>query len=227
MNTAITEMTDVKQLLTAAVQAGASDLHINVGMAPVLRINTELVLMKHEPISTKLVTDMLMNMIGSERFEIFEKKRDYDFSATIEDGSRFRVNAHYQKDTIALSFRPIPRQIPDINEINLPKMVGGLAVMPRGLVVVTGHTGSGKSTTLAAMIGLINNTSRKRIITLEMLCLPRLSGSCAITPQRWHDGWCEATLPLPPLPAPPSTAGAGKGVWLCACGLERRPGQEP
>jgi twitching motility protein PilT len=157
----------IKQLLSVAIQAGASDLHINVDMLPVMRINTELVNMETEPISTEKAKNMLFGMIGSEKFEIFEKERDYDFSITGDEGSRFRVNAHYQKDSIALSFRLIPNQMPDLNQLHLPKIISELAEMPRGLVIVTGHTGSGKSTTLAAMIGLINNTSSKRIITLE------------------------------------------------------------
>jgi twitching motility protein PilT len=110
---------------------------------------------------------MLLDMVSAEKFEAFEKKRDYDFSTTIGDGSRFRVNAHYQRDTIALSFRLIPNQIPHISQLHLPKIVQELASLPRGLVLVTGHTGSGKSTTLAAMIGLINSTAGARIITLE------------------------------------------------------------
>jgi twitching motility protein PilT len=159
--------TGIKQLLEAAVQAGASDLHINVGMPPMLRINTELVLMKAEPVSVEHASGMLLSIIGAERFEAFEKKRDFDFSTTLDDGHRFRVNAHYQKETIALSLRLIPNEVPDISQLHLPKVVTELANLPRGLVLVTGPTGSGKSTSLASMIGLINNTSRKRIITLE------------------------------------------------------------
>jgi twitching motility protein PilT len=170
-NTALIEKTGeksgIERLLTAAVQAGASDLHINVGLPPVMRINTELSVMKTEPITSQQVADMLLSMIGSERFKIFEKRRDYDFSTTVGGGNRFRVNSHYQKDTIAISFRLIPNQIPDINQINLPQIIAGLTLLPRGLVLVTGHTGCGKSTTLASMIGLINSTSHKRIITLE------------------------------------------------------------
>lgn len=163
----VSEKMEIKQLLAAAVQAGASDLHINVGMPPVLRINTELVIMKGEPVSQNQVTDMVLDMVGSDRFKILQEKRDYDFSTNLDDGHRFRVNAHYQRETIALSLRLIPNQIPDIYEINLPKIIAEMTTLPRGLVIVTGHTGSGKSTTLASMIGLINKTSSKRIITLE------------------------------------------------------------
>jgi twitching motility protein PilT len=161
------EKSDVKQLLGAAIQAGASDVHINVGLPAVMRINTELVTMETGPLGDEKVKKMLLEMIGAGKFETFEKKRDYDFSTALEDGNRFRANAHYQKDSIALSFRLIPNQIPYLSQLNLPAIVADLAVQPRGLVLVTGHTGSGKSTTLAAMIGLINSSWRKRIITLE------------------------------------------------------------
>ena len=158
---------DIKSLLAAAVRAGASDLHINVGLPPVMRINTELVTMESEPLSAEKVKNIVLEMTSEEKFKVFERKRDYDFSTALDDGSRFRVNAHYQKNSIAISFRLIPNQIPEITQLHLPKIVSELAVMPRGLVLVTGHTGSGKSTTLAAMIGLINSTSSKRVITLE------------------------------------------------------------
>jgi twitching motility protein PilT len=161
------EKSGIEQLLTAAVKAGASDLHINVGLPPVMRINTELSDMKTEPITSEQAGNMLLSMIGPERFKIFETRRDYDFSTTVGGGNRFRVNSHYQKETIAISFRLIPTQIPDMSQINLPQIIAGLTSLPRGLVLVTGHTGCGKSTTLASMIGLINNTSHKRIITLE------------------------------------------------------------
>ena len=161
------EKLQIKRLLAGAVAAGASDLHINVGMPPMMRINTELVAVEAEPVNRQQVKQMLLDMVSAEKFGAFEKKRDYDFSTTNSDGSRFRVNAHYQRDTIALSFRLIPNQIPHISQLHLPKIVQELASLPRGLALVTGHTGSGKSTTLAAMIGLINSTVSARIITLE------------------------------------------------------------
>jgi twitching motility protein PilT len=110
---------------------------------------------------------MVLSMVGPERFKKLEENKDLDFSTTIDDGHRFRVNAHYQRDTIGLSFRVIPNQIPLLEDLHLPPMVKELADLPRGLVLVTGHTGSGKSTTLASMIGLINERISKRIITLE------------------------------------------------------------
>jgi len=160
-------MVGVKTILAKAIEKKASDVHINVGMSPILRRNTELLDMEFPAVSDKDVKEILVAMIGPERFKTFEEKRDLDFSTAIDDGHRFRVNAHYQRDTIAISFRVIPNKIPSIDELYLPLIIKELADLPRGLVLVTGHTGSGKSTTLAATIGLINTKYRKRIITLE------------------------------------------------------------
>jgi len=160
-------MVDIKTVLAQAIDRDASDVHINVGMPPVLRKNTELVLMDFQPISNENAKEMIISMVGPDRFKKFEAKKDLDFSTTIDDGHRFRVNAHYQRDTIAVSFRVIPNQVPLIDDLHLPPIAKELAELPRGLVLVTGHTGSGKSTSLAAMIGLINEKVSKRIITLE------------------------------------------------------------
>jgi twitching motility protein PilT len=118
-------------------------------------------------VSNEDAKEMVIDMVGSDRFKKLEEKKDLDFSTTIDGGHRFRVNAHYQRETIAISFRVIPNQIPAIDDLNLPPIVKGLTDLPRGLVLVTGHTGSGKSTTLAAMVGLINKKYKKRIVTLE------------------------------------------------------------
>ena len=160
-------MLDVKTILAEAIQNGASDVHINVGMPPVLRKNTELVATDFHAISNEDAKEMVLAMIGPDRFKKFEVNKDLDFSTTIDDGHRFRVNAHYQHGTIAISFRVIPNRIPSIDDLHLPSIVKELTDLPRGLVLGTGHTGSGKSTTLAAMIELINTKYRKRIITLE------------------------------------------------------------
>ena len=160
-------MIDVKTILADVIDNGASDLHINVGMPPVLRRNTELIELDFAAVSNEDVKEMLVSMIGPEKFKKIEDNKDLDFSTSIDDGHRFRVNAHYQRDTIAISFRVIPNQIPVIDGLHLPAVVKELTDLPRGLVLVTGHTGSGKSTTLAAMIDLINTKYGKRIITLE------------------------------------------------------------
>lgn len=160
-------MVDIKAILANAIDNKASDVHINVGLPPILRKNTELIEMDFPPLSEADVKEMVLAMVGSDRYKRFEQNRDLDFSTMLEDGDRFRVNAHYQRETIAISFRVIPNEILSIDDLHLPAIVKELTDLPRGLVLVTGHTGSGKSTSLAAMIGLINSKYGKRIITLE------------------------------------------------------------
>jgi twitching motility protein PilT len=160
-------MLDVKTILATAIQNKASDVHINAGLPPIMRINTELVPMPYPVITEDDAKQMVLEMIGHERFARFEAKRDYDFGTMLEDQSRFRVNAHWQRDTIAIAFRVIPSAVPEIETLHLPPVVKELTELPRGLVLVTGHTGSGKSTTLASMIGTINKKVDRHIITLE------------------------------------------------------------
>ncbi len=160
-------MLNIKTILAAAIENNASDVHINVGIPPVLRRNTELIDMDFPAVSDKDVEEMVSSMVEPDRFKEFIQKRDLDFSTSLDDGHRFRVNAHYQRETMAISFRVIPNEIPLIDDLHLPPIAKELTDLPRGLVLVTGHTGSGKSTTLAALIGLINTKYRKRIMTLE------------------------------------------------------------
>ncbi|MBL7214145.1 MAG: PilT/PilU family type 4a pilus ATPase [Phycisphaerae bacterium] len=160
-------MIDTKQMLAMAIEKGASDIHINADMPPIMRINTDLIMMDLPELSNDEVGQMVLEMVGEAKFKTFLEKRDMDFSTMIEDGSRFRVNAHFQKETCAISFRAITNQIPDIDGLHLPEIVKELTDLPRGLILVTGHTGSGKSTSLASMVNVINRKYHKRIITLE------------------------------------------------------------
>ena len=160
-------MIDIQTILAKAIEEKASDVHINVGLSPIIRKDTELIDTDFPPIDGENIKEMILAMVGTDGFKKLQTKRDLDFSTTINTGHRFRVNAHYQRDSIAISFRVIPNQIPLIDDLHLPEIVKELTDLPRGLVLVTGHTGSGKSTTLAAMIGLINKKYRKRVITLE------------------------------------------------------------
>jgi len=161
-------MVDIRSILVEAVQKEASDVHINVGMRPIIRVNTDLIATEFPVITDVDARDIVLSLVGQEKFDKLESKRDLDFSTKITDpDQRFRVNAHYQRDTIAISFRLISDRIPSIEELNLPEKIKDFADLPRGLVLVTGHTGAGKSTTLASTIGLINSKYRKRIITIE------------------------------------------------------------
>lgn len=161
------DIIDVKAILAEAISKGASDVHINIGMSPVIRKNTELLGTDFPAVSDEDAKEMVIAMVGPDKFKKFEEKRDLDFSTSIDDGHRFRVNAHFQRDTIAISFRVIPNVVPNIDDLHLPAAAKELTDLPRGLVLVTGHTGAGKSTTLAAMVGAINTKIKKRIVTLE------------------------------------------------------------
>jgi twitching motility protein PilT len=157
-----------KKILAEAIANKASDVHINVGMPPVMRINTELFRMEEfGNVSDAQARQMVMDMIGPQKYKVYEERRDLDFSTLIEDGTRFRVNAHFQRDTSAISYRVISSRIPSFDSLHLPEIVRDMIDLPRGMILVTGPTGSGKSTTLAAMIGAINQKYRYRIITLE------------------------------------------------------------
>ncbi len=161
-------MAEIRNILVEAVEKQASDVHINVGLKPIIRVNTELLETNFPVITDSEAREIVLSLVGQERFEKFEKNRDLDFSTSISDpNKRFRVNAHYQRDTVAISFRLISDVVPTLDELNLPDKLKDFAELPRGLVLVTGHTGAGKSTTLAATIGLINQKFKKRIITVE------------------------------------------------------------
>ena len=160
-------MVNMKTILAKAIEEGASDVHINVGMRPIIRKNTELAELDFPPVSNEDAKEVVLSMISPDRFKKFEENKDLDFSTTLDSGYRFRVNIHFQSGTIALSIRIIPHQIPMIDDLYLPPIVKKFTDLPKGLVLVTGHTGSGKSTTLAAMLRLINTKYKKRIITLE------------------------------------------------------------
>jgi twitching motility protein PilT len=160
-------MSLLNDILRNAVSAGASDVHINVGLPPLFRIHTVL-----KPSDFPLVTPegagrLLKEMVSERRIAEFEEKRDIDFSYEIPGLGRFRVNAHYQRNTVALSFRTINDRIRPIEELFLPDIVSKLTYLPRGLILVTGATGSGKSTTLAGMIDAINKREHLHVITIE------------------------------------------------------------
>ncbi len=164
----VREIPYFKKILVEAIANKASDVHINVGMPPVMRINTELFRMEEfGDVSDAQARQMVMDMIGPDKYKVYEERRDLDFSTLVEDGTRFRVNAHFQRDTAAISYRVISSSIPSFESLHLPDIVAGMIDLPRGMILVTGPTGSGKSTTLAAMIGAINKKYRYRIITLE------------------------------------------------------------
>ena len=157
----------LNDILRNAVQAKASDIHICVGSPPLFRIHT-IVTPSDFPIVTPEGSQRIAKeMMNDARWAEFQEKRDSDFSYEIPGLSRFRVNAHYQRGSVALAFRAINDKIRPIEQLFLPDIVHKLTYLPRGLILVTGPTGSGKSTTLAAMVDAINKREQGHIITLE------------------------------------------------------------
>lgn len=177
-------MTLTEKILTKAIEEKVSDVHINVGLAPIFRRDTELFETDLPVIDEKAAQGMLKDMVSEKQLEKFEQVKDLDFATKIASGHRFRVNAHYQNNTIAMAFRAISNNIPDLELLNLPVVIAELTKLPRGLVLVTGPTGSGKSTTLASMLGAINNSVRRHIITLEDPIEYELNNNMCVIEQR-------------------------------------------
>jgi twitching motility protein PilT len=160
-------VTQLQDILKMGIISGASDVHIVVGMPPLLRIHTILQPTDFPMVTAEGASRMVKAMVGEKRFAQFQELRDLDFSTEVPGLARFRVNAHFQRGTPAIALRVIPDKVRPISELHLPEAVSRLVHLPRGLVLVTGDTGSGKSTTLAAMIDAINQQYGKHIITLE------------------------------------------------------------
>jgi len=159
---------EINGLLKIAVEKGASDLHLTVGIPPTIRLHGELIHLEGQPTLTSKDTDELSSsMITSLQKERFQAEFELDFSYNIEGLSRFRANIYHQKDGVAIAMRVIPSKIPTPQEINLTKEVVNLTNLRNGLVLVTGPTGSGKSTSLAALINTINENKPDHILTIE------------------------------------------------------------
>lgn len=154
-------------LLRAMVERGASDLHLCVGVPPVIRVDGGLVPLNYEKFSPQEAQRIVYDILTDEQIQRFESQLELDFSYSLHRVSRFRVNVFKDKNTVAAAFRLIVAKIPTINDLGLPPVLEDLTRLPRGLVLVTGPTGSGKSTTLAAMINQINAERALHIITIE------------------------------------------------------------
>ncbi len=160
-------MSLINDILRTAVQTKASDVHLTVGQPPLFRIHT-IVQPSDFPLMTPEGVQRIARELMTDRlWEHFEDQRDADFSYEIPGLGRFRVNAHYPRKTVALAFRTINDKVRQIEQLFLPEICSRLTYLPRGLILVTGPTGSGKSTSLAAMVDAINRREQGHIITIE------------------------------------------------------------
>lgn len=158
----------INRLLTHLARSeGGSDLHLQVGQPPVFRINGRLARSSYPPLSEADIQLMVMSIMNDVQRKRFVAERDIDLSYEIPGVARFRVNVFFQRGKVGAAFRLIPLRIRTIDELGLPPILKDLALKPRGFILITGPTGSGKSTTLAAMIEHMNTNVKRHIITIE------------------------------------------------------------
>ncbi|MDP3269828.1 MAG: type IV pilus twitching motility protein PilT [Legionella sp.] len=158
---------DIEQLMAYAVQQKSSDLHLSSGMPPLMRIHGELQTMDLPPLSADCITTLLHDLLNENQKIHLSENLEIDFSFTTSNLARVRINVFYQSRGIAAVFRIIPDIIPTIEDLNLPPVIEEMTQCPNGLVLVTGPTGSGKSTTLAAIINQINSSRPLHVLTIE------------------------------------------------------------
>lgn len=158
---------DLRELLMLTIKSKASDLHLTENTPPILRIDGKLEITKRPELNREVLKKMIYSVLTDAQKEKFEKDFELDLSLSLPGIDRFRVNVHVQKGSVEAAFRRIPLLIPTLEELGLPKIVSALARRPNGLVLVTGPTGVGKTTTLAAMLDQINNEKEYMIICIE------------------------------------------------------------
>ncbi len=160
-------MRTIDDLLMHVVKAGASDLHLKAGSPPIMRVNGELTEVDQIVCTPEDTRDFAAALMSDKQIRRFSETNEIDFAYSMPDWARFRVNVYRQRGTISIALRQVVGRVPAFEELNLPPVVQKLALEPRGMVLVTGSTGSGKTTTLAAMIDYINQNCRKHIVTIE------------------------------------------------------------
>ena len=159
---------DIQQLLNTVLVSKASDLHLLTDIAPMLRVDGDLsAVLGQAPLTADEIKNIVFSIMSEEQKELFLANKELDFSYAFENKARFRVNVYFQKGAPAAAFRQIPMKIPTISELNLPEICHTFGQLKQGFVLVTGPTGHGKSTTLAAIINEINRSRKTHIITIE------------------------------------------------------------
>ena len=158
----------IESLLEECIRRKASDLHIQYGLPPILRVDGALMPISGTPsLNEAMLKDLIFATLDDDQRSIYLKDKEFDYSFSFGDIARFRVNAFHERGKMAAAFRLIPNQIRSINDLGMPPIVETFADFPRGLVLVTGPTGSGKSTTLAALVDKINREKSVHIVTIE------------------------------------------------------------
>lgn len=155
------------ELLSIVVDRGASDLHITVGVPPIIRVQGSLEPLDYPKLTPRDTKELIYSILTQEQRERLETNWEYDFSYSVPGKARFRVNAYYQRGSVSGAFRLIPVDIKSLAELNLPASLEELAKRPRGFILVTGPTGCGKTTTLATLMNIINESKRLHIMTIE------------------------------------------------------------
>jgi len=164
----VTNDYSIDDLLTLIVERDASDLHLTAGSPPVIRVTGRLErLTDHGELTPEEIRTLMYRILSTEQQKVLETRRQIDLSHSIPGLARFRVNAYFQRDSVGAAFRLIPDKIKTLEELGIPTRLYELADKPRGLVLVTGPTGSGKSTTLASLLDHINQTRHEHILTIE------------------------------------------------------------
>lgn len=157
----------IDDLLRQTCERGSSDLHLAVGLPPVLRVDGSLIQLDYQPLSPNDTQRLIYDILTSDQVQWFEKTRELDFSYGVRAVGRFRVNVYRQRGSVGAALRAIPDQVPTFEQLNLPRVIKDLTNKHSGLVLVTGPTGSGKSTTIACMIDTINSERAVHIMTIE------------------------------------------------------------
>jgi twitching motility protein PilT len=159
--------TGLSDYLFEAVELGASDLHVTAGLPPMVRVTGKVQPLDHPPLTANATRDLIYDILSNEQRQRLENEWELDFSYSLPHTARFRVNVYFQRAALGAAFRTVPSEIKSLPELGLPPVVQEMTEKPRGLVLVTGPTGSGKSTTLAAMIDKINETREEHIMSVE------------------------------------------------------------
>ena len=160
-------MFDINDLLIEVLEKEASDLHLTAGVPPMVRVNGDLHALEYPRLMPKDTQQLIYSILTQEQREQVERKKEYDLSYSVPGRSRFRVNVYFQRNSLSAAFRLIPMNIRGLQDLGMPLVLEQLIKKPRGFIVVTGPTGSGKSTTLAALVDMINSTQPVHIMTVE------------------------------------------------------------